>query len=62
MPVFGYGGFLPFALEVFAMYSFLEFIRKKMHGRRFLKATLTVLIVVFIALSFHLMDNYSLIQ
>jgi hypothetical protein len=62
MPVFGYGGFLPFALEVFAMYSFLEFIRKKMHGRRFLKAALTVLIVVFIALSFHLMDNYSLIQ
>jgi len=26
MPVFGYGGFLPFAIEVFAMYSFLGFI------------------------------------
>ena len=62
MPVFGFGGFLPFALEVFAIYSLLDFFRKKTQGKRVLKAALVVLILAFIALSFHLMDLYTLIR
>ncbi len=62
MPVFGFGGFLPFAIEVFAMYALLEFIRKKMQGKRALKAILVVLILAFNALAFYLMDTYTLIQ
>lgn len=62
MPVFGYGGFFPFALEVFAMYSFLDFVRKKMQGRQSLKTAFVILILAFIALSFHLMDLYTLVR
>jgi hypothetical protein len=62
MPVFGFGGFLPFALEVFAMFTLLDFIRKKTQGRRALKASLVVLTLVFNALAFDLMDTYTLIQ
>jgi hypothetical protein len=62
MPAFGFGGFLPFAIEVFAMYALLEFIRKKMQGKRAIKALLAVIIVAFNALAFYLMDTYTLIQ
>lgn len=62
MPVFGYGGFLPFALEIFAMYSLLVFIRKKAKGRLTLQTILVILILLFNALAFYLMDTYTLIQ
>ena len=62
MPVFGFGGFLPFALEVFAMNTLLDFTRKKTQGRRALQASLVVLTLVFNALAFYLMDTYTLIQ
>ncbi|MFC2163574.1 hypothetical protein ACFLT2_01105 [Acidobacteriota bacterium] len=62
MPVFGFGGFLPFAIEVFAMYALLDFLRKKMTGKVALKAILAVLILAFNALAFYLMDTYTLIQ
>ena len=61
MPVFGYGGFLPFALEVFAMYALLDFIRKKIKGKAGLEASLVVFVAVFNALAFYLMDSYILI-
>ncbi len=61
MPVFGFGGFLPFAIEVFALYALLEFIRKKVQGKPALKATLVVLTLAFNALAFYLMDAYTLI-
>ena len=61
MPVFGYGGFLPFALEVFTMYALLDFIRRKTRGRRILKASLVILTLAFNALAFYLMDLYTLI-
>ena len=62
MPVFGYGGFLPFALEVFAMYALLDFIRRKTQGRGTLKASLVVLTLGFSALTFYIMDIYTVIQ
>lgn len=62
MPVFGYGGFLPFALEVFALYTLLDLIRKKTIGRRIIRMVLVAFILVFNALAFHLMDTYTLIQ
>jgi hypothetical protein len=62
MPVFGYGGFLPFALEVFALYTFLGFIRRQIREKPALKAAAVVLILAFNALSFHLIDTYSLVH
>jgi hypothetical protein len=62
MPVFGYGGFLPFAIEVFAMYTILDFLRSRMRANRPLIAVTVVLILAFNALSFYLIDTYSLVQ
>lgn len=62
MPVFGYGGFLPFAIEVFVMYTLLDFIRRRMRARRALKAVAVVIILAFNALSFYLIDAYSLVH
>jgi hypothetical protein len=62
MPVFGYGGFLPFAIEVFAMFTLLDFIRKKAEGKVTLRAALVILIMVFNIVAFHLMDKHTLIQ
>lgn len=61
MPVFGYGGFLPFAIEIFAMYALLDFIRKKTIGKAGLKAILVVFIAAFNVIAFYLMDSYTLI-
>jgi hypothetical protein len=62
MPVFGYGGFLPFAIEVFAMYTLLDFVRSRMRAKRALTVVAVVLILVFNALSFYLIDTYSLVR
>lgn len=62
MPVLGYGGFLPFALEVFAIYTFLGFIRRQMRARPAFKAVALVFILAFDALVFYLMDVYTLVQ
>ncbi len=61
MPIFGFAGFLPFALEVFAMTTLLDFTRKRTQGKRALKASVVVLALVFNALAFYLMDQYTLI-
>jgi len=62
MPVFGYGGFLPFALEVFAIYTLLDLIRKKTKGKKIIRMVLVAFVLVFNALTFYLMDSYTLIQ
>jgi hypothetical protein len=62
MPVFGYGGFLPFALEIFAMCSFLKFIRKNIRAKPALKLAAVVFILVFSAFSFYLIDAFTLVQ
>jgi hypothetical protein len=59
MPIFGYGGFLPFALEVFALYTLIGHIKKRIQGQRALQASVVLLILAFIVFSFHLMDLYT---
>jgi hypothetical protein len=62
MPVFGYGGFLPFALEVFALYSLLSFAYKKLQRKIFLKGLVFVLLLLFYITCFNLIDNFTLIR
>jgi len=62
MPLFGYGGFLPFALEVFAIYTFLSFLRRKAQARPILQAVSIALILAFDILSFYLIDTFTLVR
>jgi hypothetical protein len=31
MPILGYGGYLPFALEIFAVYHFVRLLTRRLH-------------------------------
>ena len=59
MPVFGYGGFLPFALEVFALWSLIQYIKKKIDRSLVLQIISIILILGFYAWIFHLMDVFT---
>ncbi len=60
MPVFGYTGFLPFALEIFALYQILLFLYKKMQSRILLKVVVFIVLLFAYAGVFYLMDIYTL--
>ncbi len=60
MPVFGYTGFLPFALEIFAIYQILLFLNKKMQSRIILKVMVVILLLVAYGGIFYLIDTYTL--
>jgi hypothetical protein len=60
MPVFGYTGFLPFALEVFALYQFLLFLEKKTQSRIFLRTAIFVSLLCAYAGVFALIDTFTL--
>ncbi len=60
MPVFGYTGFLPFALEIFAIYQILLFLNKKMRSRIILKVMVVILLLVAYGGIFYLIDTYTL--
>ncbi len=60
MPVFGYTGFLPFALEVFAIYQILLYLNKKMQSRILLKVMVVILLLVAYGGAFYLIDTYTL--
>jgi hypothetical protein len=60
MPVFGYTGFLPFALEIFALYQILLFFYKKMQSRALLKVVVIIILLFAYAGAFYLIDTYSL--
>ena len=60
MPVFGYTGFLPFALEIFALYQILLFLHKKMQSRILLKVVVFIVLLFAYAGAFYLIDTYSL--
>lgn len=62
MPIFGYTGFLPFALEVFAIYSFLSYANKKIQGKIFLKSVIFVLLLLLYLSGFKLIDTFTLIR
>lgn len=59
MPVFGYGGFVPFALEVFALSSFLFFLRDKLRRRRGAAAAAAAALLAFDLVAFRLIDLFS---
>jgi hypothetical protein len=60
MPVFGYGGFLPFALEVFALWSFIQFMKKKIDRSLVLQIISMIFFLSIYAWIFHLMDVFTI--
>jgi hypothetical protein len=62
MPVFGYTGFIPFALEIFAFYQLYEWMRKKLEKRIFVKTLIFLFLILFYLGCFYLIDSYSLVQ
>jgi len=59
MPVFGYGGFLPFALEAFALWNLIQFLEKKIDQSRLLQFISVIIILGLYAWIFHLMDVFT---
>ena len=59
MPVFGYTGFLPFALEVFALYQILLYIHKKLQSRILLKVVVFIVLLLAYAGTFMLIDTFT---
>jgi hypothetical protein len=60
MPIFGYTGFLPFALEVFALFQVLLFLEKKTRSRIFLRTVILVALICTYAGAFFLIDTFTL--
>ncbi len=62
MPIFGYLGFLPFSLEVFALFQFLTWVLEKFENRRWLKVPSLIIFFLICGLSFHLIDKTTLVR
>jgi hypothetical protein len=62
MPVFGYTGFLPFALEVFALYQILFWAYKKLEGRILVKIIAFIFLLLFYGGCFYLIDTFTLVH
>ncbi len=59
MPVFGFVGFIPFALEIYALDAFLQGAYEKIRARAPLRAAFWAGLVLFDAAVFVLIDRYS---
>lgn len=62
MPVFGYTGFLPFALEVFVLYQILAFLYEKIQKKILLKSLVITGLLLFYLGSFYLIDTFTLVR
>ena len=62
MPVFGYTGFMPFALEIFAFYQLFMRMRKELEERIAAKAFIWIIMILFYLGCFYLIDSTSLIR
>jgi hypothetical protein len=62
MPVFGYTGFLPFALEVFALYQFLFWVYRKLEGKPVVKNVASIFLLLFYGVCFYLIDTFTLVR
>jgi hypothetical protein len=62
MPIFGYGGFIPFALEVFALRSFLFALRRRIGRRRAMIALAVLALLAFDLIGFALIDRFSVLR
>lgn len=61
MPVFGYTGFMPFALEVFAFYQLFVWAHRKLEKKIFLKTLFFLFFIIFYLGCFYLIDVHTLI-
>jgi hypothetical protein len=61
MPLLGYTGFLPFALEIFAFHEFLLSLRRRLQKKIILKGLAFIVLLFFYIACFHLIDRYTLI-
>ncbi len=61
MPAFGYTGFLPFALEIFAFLALLTNFRQRLQKRMILKGLAFISLLFFYAFCFYLIDRWTLI-
>jgi hypothetical protein len=62
MPVFGYGGFVPFALEVFAIDAAIRALFGAVRRSRIQRVAFWAVLVLFILAGFYLIDIISLVQ
>jgi hypothetical protein len=62
MPVFGYAGFIPFALEVFAFYQLSLWMKRKLDKNIPAKILFFLFLILFYLGCFHLIDTYSLVR
>jgi len=62
MPVFGYTGFLPFALAIFSLYQILFWVYQKMERKTLVKVMGFVILLLFYAGCFYLIDTLSLVR
>jgi len=62
MPVFGYTGFMPFALEIFAFYQLFLWLRSKFEKRIHIKTFTYAFLIFFYLGCFYLIDSYSLVR
>ena len=62
MPVFGFTGFMPFALEVFAIYQLLLFVYKKIQKKIVLQSLIVILLLLFYVGAFYLIDSFTLVH
>ena len=62
MPVFGYLGFLPFALEIFAIWNLALAVQKRVKKSVMLSTVVILALLLFCFASFHLMDKFSVVH
>lgn len=60
MPIFGFGGFIPFALEIYALDAFLQGIFEKIRARAAWRIVFWAAVALVCAAVFVLIDLYSL--
>lgn len=61
MPVFGFLGFLPFALEMFAIWNLALAVQKKVKKSAMLSVAVILALILFCVASFYLIDKFSLV-
>lgn len=59
MPVFGYTGFMPFALELFAFYQLFAWVQKELEKRILIKTLIYIFLIFSYLGCFYLIDSYS---
>lgn len=61
MPLFGYGGFIPFALEIFAIYGLLDSVHQKIRRKPFARLLFWSGLLAFDFVCFYLVDIWTVL-